>query len=49
MTTTVPNTKTSEVENKVPNTNNSVTTTVMNAEISDVETKIGDNSKYIAT
>ena len=49
MTTTVLNTEISEVENKIPNTSNSVTTTVLNTKIGEVENKIPDNSKYITT
>ena len=49
MTTTVLNTKISEVENKIPNTSSLVTTTVLNTKISEVENKIPDNSKYITT
>ena len=40
MTTTVLNTKISDVENKIPNTSSFVTTTVLNISISDVENKI---------
>ena len=43
------NTKTREVENKIPHTSSSVTTTVLNTKISEVENKITDNSKYITT
>ena len=49
MTTTVLNTKTSEVENKIPNTSNLVTTTVLNTKISEIQNKIPDNFKYITT
>ena len=49
MTTTVLNTKVSEVENKIPNTHSLVTTAVLNTNISEVENKIRDNSKYITT
>ena len=49
MTTTVLNTKISEVENKIPNTSNLVTSTVLNIEIGEVENKIPVNSKYIPT
>ena len=49
VTTTVLNTKNSEVENKIPSTSNLVTTTVLNTKISEVENKISDNSKYITT
>ena len=40
VTTTVLNTKLSEVENKTPNTSSLVTTTVLNTKISEVENKI---------
>ena len=40
MTTTILNTKISEVENKIPDTSGLVTTTVLNTEISEVENKI---------
>ena len=49
MTTTVLNTKTSEVENNIQNTTSLVTTTVSNTKNSKVENKIPDNSKYITT
>ena len=49
VTTTVLNTKISEVENKIPNTISLVTTTVLNTKLSEVENKIPDNSKYITT
>ena len=49
MSTTVLNTKISEVEGKIPNTSNLVTTTVLNKKISEVENNIPDNSKYITT
>ena len=49
VTTTVLNTKSSGVENKIPNTSNLVTTFVLNAKMSEVENKISDNSKYITT
>ena len=47
MTTTVFNTKVSEVENKIPNTNNLVTTTVLNTKISEFENKIPNHDKYV--
>ena len=47
MTTTVFNTKISEVENKIPNTNNLVTTTVLNTKISEFENKIPNHDKYV--
>ena len=50
MTTTFLNTKKiSEVENKIPNTNNLVTTTVLNTKIGQVENKVSDNSMYTTT
>ena len=47
MTTTVFNTKISEVENKIPNTSNLVTTTVLNTKISEFENKIPNHDKYV--
>ena len=47
--TTILNTKSSEVENKIPDTTSLVTTTVLNIKTSKVENKIHDNSKYITT
>ena len=49
MTTTVLNTKISEVGNKIPNTSNLVTTAVLNTKNSEVENRTPDNSKYITT
>ena len=49
MTTTVLNTKISDVENKISNTSNLVATTVLNTKINEVENKIPDNCKYITT
>ena len=49
MSTTVLNTKISEVEDKIPSISNLVTTTVLNTKISEVENKMLDNSKYITT
>ena len=49
MTTTVLNTKISEVENKIPGTSSLVTTTVLNTKISEIEDKIPNSSKYITT
>ena len=43
MTTTVLNTKISQVENKIPNYSNLVTTNILNTKISEVENKIPDN------
>ena len=39
MTTTVLNERSSEVENKIPDSSSLVTTTVLNTEISEVENK----------
>ena len=49
MTTTVLNTKCSEVENKIPYTSSLVNTTVLNTKISEVEKKIPKHGKYINT
>ena len=49
MTTAVLNTKSSEVENKVPDTRSLVTTTVLNTKNSEVENKVPDHAKYIIT
>ena len=49
VTTTVLNTKISEVENKLPDTGSLVTPTVLNTKISEVENKIPDHDKYITT
>ena len=49
VTTTVLNTKISEVENKIQNAINLVTTTILNTKTDEVENKIPDNSKYITT
>ena len=49
MTTTVFNTKISEVKNKIPETSSLVTTTVLNRKISGVKNKIPDHAKYITT
>ena len=49
MTTTVFNTKNSEVENKILNTSSLMTTTVLNTKISEVENKITGYAKYITT
>ena len=49
MTTTVSNTKISEVENKISDTSSLVTTTVLNVNIGEVENKIPDHVKYIVT
>ena len=47
MTTTVLNTKVSDVENRIPDPSSLVTPTVLNTKISKVKNKIRDNSKYI--
>ena len=49
MTTTILNTKISEVKNKISNTSNLVTTTFLNTKISEVENKIPNLDKYITT
>ena len=49
MTTTVLNTKISEVENKIPNNSGLVITTVLSTKINEVEKKIPHHAKYIAT
>ena len=49
MTKTVLNTKISEVENIIPNTNNLVTITVLNTKNCEIENKISNNYKYITT
>ena len=49
VTTTVLNTKISEVENKIPDTSNLVTTTVLITKISEVENKIPNHDKYTKT
>ena len=49
MTTTVLNTKISEIEKKIPNINSLVTTTVFGTKISEVENKIPDHAKHITT
>ena len=48
MTTSVLNTRISEVENEIPNTSSFVTTTVRNTKTGEVENKISDYTKYIA-
>ena len=47
MTTTVLNTKISEVENKIPNTSSLVATTILNTKVNEVKNKIPDHAKYI--
>ena len=49
MTTTVSNTKISEVESKITDTSNLVTTTVLGTKISEVQNNFSDNSNYITT
>ena len=49
VTTTVLNTKISEVEKKSPNTSSLVTIAILNTEISEVENERPDNSRYITT
>ena len=49
MTTTVLNTKTSEVENKIPNTSGLATATVLTTKIREAKNKTPDYSKYITT
>ena len=47
--TIVLNTKISEAENKILDTNSLVTTTIPNTKISEVENKVPDHAKYITT
>ena len=49
MTTTVLNTKISEVEKKIPGTSSLVSTTVLHTKIGEVENKIFNYDKYITT
>ena len=49
MTTTVLNTKISEVENKILYTSSLVSTNVLNTKMSEIENKVPDNSKYITS
>ena len=49
MTNTVLNTKISEFQNKIPNTNSLVATTVLNIKIGEVDNKTPDHAKYITT
>ena len=49
MSTTVLNIKSSEAENKIPETSSLVTITVLHTKISEVENKIPDYAKYITT
>ena len=48
MTTTILNTKNSEVENKIPDTSSLVTATVFNTKNGKVEDKISEHAKYFA-
>ena len=48
MTTTVSNTKFSEVKKKIPDTSSLVTATVLNTKIGEIENKIPDHAKYIS-
>ena len=47
MTTTVLDTKSSEDDNKIPNTSGLVTTNVLNTKISKVQNKTPNHKKYI--
>ena len=47
MTTTVLNTKISEVESKIQDTGNLLTTDVLNTNINEIENKIRNHDKYI--
>ena len=49
VTSTVLNTKISEVDNKIPKMSGLMTTTVLNTKISEVENKIPNHDKYITT
>ena len=49
MTTTVLNTKTSQIKNKLPNNSSLVTTTVLSTKISKFKNKFLDQDKYITT
>ena len=49
VTTTILNTKISEIENTIPDTNNLETAHVLNIEISEVENKILNHDKHITT
>ena len=49
VTTTVLNTKISEVENKIQNTSSLLTISALNTKISEVENKTSDHAKYITT
>ena len=49
VTTNVYNIKISEVENKIPDSNNLMITTVLNTKIGEVEEKIPDHAKYVTT
>ena len=47
MSTTVLNTKITDVEKKIPNTSGLVTTTVLNTKISEVENKIPNHDNIL--
>ena len=49
MTTTVLNTKTSEIKNKILDTSSLVSTTILNTKIGEVKNTIPNNKKYITT
>ena len=49
VTTTVLNTKISEVEKRIPDISSLVTTTVLNTKVGEVENEILDHAKYITT
>ena len=49
VTTTVLNTKISELQNKIPNTSGLVTTIILNTKINDIENKVHNHDKYITT
>ena len=49
VTTTVLNTKISEVEKKIPNASGLVTAIILNTKISEVKNKIPNDGKYVTT
>ena len=49
ITTTVLNTKISDIDNKTPDTNSLVTTTVLHPKMNEIENKIPNHNKYITT
>ena len=49
MTTTVLNTKISDVENKIADASSLVTSAVVNIKVREVENKIRDHTKYITS